>query len=222
MGKDNTGINNSGDRNSGDWNSGDWNSGDWNSGNRNSGYRNSGDWNSGNRNSGDWNSGNWNSGGWNSGNRNSGGWNSGNRNSGYWNSGDWNSGMFNRDSPKMRLFEKDLDMTVEEFYGTHNIYMRLPLNRWIDKTDMTAEEKEGTDSWKTTGGILRTLDYKEAHRVWWSENTDDHERFLNLPGFDWEIFTEITGIEKDTGKEESIEIEGKKYTLDEIKKALGK
>ena len=197
MGKDNTGINNSGDRNSGDWNSGDWNSGDWNSGNRNSGYRNSGYRNSGDGNSGDWNSGNGNS-------------------------GDWNSGMFNRDSPKMRLFEKDLDMTVEEFYGTHNIYMRLPLNRWIDKTDMTAEEKEGTDSWKTTGGILRTLDYKEAHRVWWSENTDDHERFLNLPGFDWEIFTEITGIEKDTGKEESIEIEGKKYTLDEIKKALGK
>jgi len=207
MGKDNTGIDNSGYRNSGSRNSGYCNSG----------YGNSGNWNSGDWNSGDWNSGDWNSGDWNSGRRNS-----GYGNSGDWNSGDWNSGMFNRDSPKMRLFEKDLDMTVEEFYGTHNIYMRLPLNRWIDKTDMTAEEKEGTDSWKTTGGILRTLDYKEAHRVWWSENTDDHERFLNLPGFDWEIFTEITGIEKDTGKEESIEIEGKKYTLDEIKKALGK
>jgi len=43
---------------------------------------------------------------------------------------------------------------------------------------------------------------------------------LQTRGFDWEIFTDITGIEKDTGSKEIIEIEGKKYTLSEIKKAL--
>ena len=52
-------------------------------------------------------------------------------------------------------------------------------------------------------------------------STYDHERFLTLPGFDAEIFKDITGINVKSQKEE-IEIEGKKYTIDEIKKALSK
>jgi len=163
----------------------DTNTGIKNSGNWNSGYRNSGNRNSGNRNSGDWNSGNWNSGNWNSGDWNSGDWNSGYR----------NSGAFNRDCPKMRLFEKDLDITVQEFYNNNNLYIDLPLNVWVDKSDMTKEEKKENNSWETTGGFLRTLDYKDAHRKWWADNSDDHDRFLNLPGFDAEIFFDITGID---------------------------
>jgi len=192
MSKNNTGIENSGDMNSGDMNSGDRNSGDMNSGDRNSG-----DWNSGDRNSGD-------------------------RNSGDWNSGDWNSGAFNRDCPKMRLFEKELDMTVEEFYRTHSLYMDLPLNVWVGKSDMTKEEKSENNSWETTGGFLRTLDYKDARRKWWADNPTDHDRFLDLPGFDWTIFTEITGIEKDTVVQpKTIEIGGKTYEVsDDLTKAL--
>jgi len=214
MSNNNTGKDNSGDRNSGDGNSGD----------RNSGYRNSGYWNSGDWNSGDWNSGNWNSGYRNSGNGNSGDWNSGyrnsgDRNSGYRNSGNWNSGAFNRDCPKMRLFEKELDMTVEEFYDTHDLYINLPLNIWVDKSDMTKDEKKENSSWETTGGFLRTLDYKDAHIKWWADNPDDHDEFLNLPGFDWEIFTEITGIEQDKPEAE-IEVNGKKYSATTIQNAL--
>jgi len=194
----NTGIKNSGDRNSGNRNSGYLNSGDRNSGDWNSGYLNSGDRNSGNRNSGDLNSGD----------LNSGDWNSGYLNSGDWNSGDWNSGAFNRDCPKMRLFEKDLDITVQEFYDNNNLYIDLPLNVWVDKSDMTKEEKKENNSWETTGGFLRTLDYKDAHRKWWADNSDDHDRFLKLPGFDWEIFTEITGIEQDSDDEVDVTVEG--------------
>jgi hypothetical protein len=190
MPKNNTGVDNTGNWNSGNWNSGNLNSGNWNSGNWNSSNLNSGHWNSGN-----WNSGNLNSGNWNSGNLNSGNWNSGNLNS-----GNWNSGAFNRDSQKMRLFEKDLDMTAEEFYDTYNLYMDLPLNVWVDKSKMTKEEKSENNGWETTGGFLRTLDYKEAHRKWWADNPNDHERFLSLPNFSWEIFTEITGIEQDSPK----------------------
>jgi len=186
----------------------DTNTGIKNSGNWNSGYRNSGDWNSGNWNSGNWNSGNWNSGYRNSGNRNSGNWNSGDWNSGDWNSGYRNSGAFNRDCPKMRLFEKDLDITVQEFYNNNNLYIDLPLNVWVDKSDMTKEEKKENNSWETTGGFLRTLDYKDAHRKWWADNSDDHDRFLKLPGFDWEIFTEITGIEQDSDDEVDVTVEG--------------
>ena len=179
-----------------------------NSGHYNSGDRNSGDHNSGYRNSGNSNSGNSNSGYSNSGNSNSGSYNSGYHNSGYHNGGDYNSGAFNRDCPKMRLFEKDLDITVQEFYNNNNLYIDLPLNVWVDKSDMTKEEKKENNSWETTGGFLRTLDYKDAHRKWWADNSDDHDRFLNLPGFDWEIFTEITGIEQDSDDEVDVTVEG--------------
>ena len=197
-------------------NSGHYNSGDRNSGHYNSGYRNSGNSNSGNSNSGYSNSGNSNSG-----NSNSGSYNSGYRNSGYYNSGDYNSGAFNRDCPKMRLFEKELDMTVEEFNSEYSIYMNLPLNRWVYELYMTDEEKSEIDGWETMGGYLKTLGYKEACRLWWEENKNDHERFLTLPGFDAEIFKDITGIDV-TKSGETIEIEGKEYTLEQIKKALKK
>jgi hypothetical protein len=142
-----------------------------------------------------------NTGDGNSGNRNSGYWNSGN-----WNSGNWNSGAFNRDCPKMRLFEKELDMTVEEFYEKYDISMDIPLNRWVDKEDMTAEEKKQNNGWETTGGYLKTLDFKEACQVWWSENSDNHERFLTLPGFDAEIFKDITGIDTETPTDKTVKV----------------
>mgnify|MGYP007083437831 CR=1 FL=1 len=198
--------NNTGKENTGYYNSGHWNSGNYNSGNYNSGYWNSGNWNSGHWNPGNYNSGNWNSGYWNSGNYNSGNWNSG-----YWNSGYWNSGSFNRDCPKMRLFEKELDITVEEFYEKYNIYMDLPLNTWVDKDDMTKEEKKEYPVYKELGGYLKTLEYKEACQKWWADNPDDHERFLTLPGFDAEIFKDITGI--DVEQTQTVNIGGTEYKV---------
>ena len=180
---------------------------------------NTGDFNSGNFNSGNRNSGNFNSGYYNSGNYNSGYYNSGNCNSGYYNSGNCNSGAFNRDCPKMRLFEKELDMTVEEFYDQYNIYMDLPLNTWVDSKDMTDKEKSEVSGWKDMGGYLKTLDYKEACQKWWEDNPGDHERFLTLPGFDAEIFKDITGIDVEQSSA-TIEIEGKQYSVEQIKKAL--
>ncbi len=197
---DNTGLKNTGYYNSGDYNSGDHNSGDCNSGDYNSGSCNSGDYNSGDCNSGCYNS--------------------GYRNSGDYNSGYYNSGAFNRDCPKMRLFEKELDITVEDFYEKYNIYMDLPLNTWIDKEDMTDEEKSEVDGWETMGGYLKTLEYKEACQKWWSDNPDDHERFLTLPGFDAEIFKDITGIDVEE-KAQTVNIGGKEYKVtDELTKAL--
>ena len=128
-------------------------------------------------------------------NNNSGDYNSGNYNSGDCNSGYYNSGSFNTNCPKMRLFNKDLDMTVEEFYSKYNICMDIPLSCWINKKNMTEEEKNSVKGWETMGGYLKTLPYKEACQKWWEENPNDHERFLTLPGFDAEIFKEITGID---------------------------
>jgi hypothetical protein len=212
----NSGYRNSGHRNSGNLNSGDWNSGYRNSGNLNSGDWNSGDWNSGNRNSGDWNSGDRNSGYRNSGNLNSGNLNSGYRNSGNLNSGDWNSGAFNTDCPKMRLFNKELDITVEEFYDEYDISADIPLNRWIDSEDMTEAEKKEVKGWETMGGYLKTLEYKEACKIWWKENPSEHERFTSLPEFNAAIFEEITGIK--VGEKETIKIGEHEYDKAEVEK----
>ena len=98
----------------------------------------------------------------------------------------------------MRIFNKDLDMTVSEFREKYSTYMDIPLNRWVEKKDMTEEEKSQVKGWETMGGYLKTLGYKSACRVWWKENPKQHERFTSLPNFSWNIFTEITGIEPET------------------------
>jgi len=86
-------------------------------------------------------------------------------------------------------------MTQEEFKDKYNIHADIPLNRWISKEDMTEEEKSEVDGWETMGGYLKTLPYKEACQIWWQENPDRHDDFLELPNFDPEIFKEITGID---------------------------
>ncbi len=212
----NSGDGNPGDCNSGDWNSGDWNSGDYNSGNYNSGDYNSGDWNSGNRNSGDWNSGYWNSGYRNSGNRNS-----GNRNSGNWNSGDYNSGYFNTNKPRIRIFNEETNVEEIDFPD----FFYFDLTEWIQKESMTDEEKKEHPEYKTTGGYLKTLEYKDAWRkAWDNAKMSEKRKVLELPNWNNEIFKEITGIdvEKELKEKPSkmIKIGNKKYSEDTIKEAL--
>jgi hypothetical protein len=208
--KNNTGVENSGYRNSGNFNSGNRNSGNWNSGNFNSGNWNSGNFNSGYRNSGNFNSGNRNSGDFNSGNRNSGDFNSGN-----WNSGSWNSGYFNTGTPnKIQIFNQWVDMTHEEFEEKYNIFANIPLNRWVEHSEMTEQEIKNFPDAKQMGGYLKTLPFKEACVVWWNENPERHKDFLELPHFNKGIFFEITGIEVDNEVEE--------MTLEEVCKELGR
>ena len=191
----NTGKGNSGDRNSGDWNSGDWNSGDWNSGNRNSGNRNSGNRNSGNRNSGNWNSGDRNSGDWNSGNRNS-----GNRNSGDWNFTSFSGGCFNTEQPKIYMFNKPSNWTLQNWLDSRARYLLNQIDDctleyvWLD--DMTDEEKAAHPEAKTTGGYLKERTTADNARKWWAGlDAADRNEILGLPNFNAEIFKKITGID---------------------------
>ena len=197
---------NSGDRNSGYYNSGDYNSGDYNSGDRNSGYYNSGYYNSGDYNSGDYNSGDRNSGYYNSGDRNSGDYNSGDYNSGDYNSGDYNSGhhnsgdrnsgIFNTDEPMMRSFNKMTKIKLSEYINSDKyVYFELPINIYVWSSDMTDKEKENHPEWKTTGGYLKKLSYKEAWAKWWESNQDRKDKIKKIPNFDKKLFKEITGIE---------------------------
>ena len=172
----NSGDKNSGHNNLGNHNSGDFNSGNFNSGNRNSGHYNSGDFNSGNRNSG-----NRNSGHYNSGNCNSGNYNSGNYNSGYYNSGDFNSGNYNSGDFNSGFFNSG----VSEFILIFNkLYKREDLNKIKFPEFLSFKIEEGET-------------YKEAFQKSWNNASPEEKKILeNIPNFDWNIFTEISGIKK--------------------------
>ena len=158
-------------------------------------------------NSGDCNSGNWNSGNRNSGNRNSGDWNSGNRNSGDWNSGDWNktsfsNGCFNTASPKIYMFNKPTDWTLEQWFNCRARYLLnqiedCPLEYvWFDT--MSDEEKAAHPEAETTGGYLKERTTADNARKWWAGlSADDRNIIFSLPNFDAAIFKEITGIDVD-------------------------
>jgi hypothetical protein len=122
-GNHNSGNGNIGGRNTGDWNSGDDNTGNYNAGDQNTGGWNAGDDNTGNCNAGDQNTGDWNSGDFNSGDWNSGDFNSGNGNIGNCNSGDWNksssnNGCFMTDDPKIMMFNKPSNWTIDDWYDS--------------------------------------------------------------------------------------------------------
>lgn len=155
---------------------------------------NSGDCNSGNRNSGDWNSGDCNS---------------GNRNSGNWNSGDWNktnysNGCFNTIEPKIKLFNKESDLTYNDWVlsDARDLLNKIPTEilEWVWFDDMSEEEKEVNPNAEYTDGYLKIMKPHECAQDWWNKLKDtDKKIILGIPNFDREIFKEITGI--DVGEE---------------------
>ena len=148
---------------------------------------NSGNCNSGNRNSGDWNSGDWNSGDCNSGN---------------WNKTSFSNGCFNTVSPKIYMFNKPTDWTLEHWLNCRARYLLnqiddCPLEYvWFDS--MTDEEKAVHPEAKTTGGYLKERTTADNARKWWAGlSADDRNIIFSLPNFDAAIFKEITGIDVD-------------------------
>ena len=166
-------------------NTGICNTGDWNAGNRNTG-----DWNAGNRNTGDGNAGNRNTGNRNTGDGNAGNWNAGDGNAGNWNAGDGNAGFFNTKTPAITMFNKPIDVNIEDIAFPDFLY--FDLIKLVYKEEATDEEKEI----KTFGGFLKKLEYKEAFRLAWDKaSPEEHKKLLKLPNWDNEIFKEISGID---------------------------
>ena len=176
-------------------NIGKGNTGLGNTGHWNTGHLNTGHLNTGNRNTGHWNTGHCNTGNGNTGNRNTGHWNTGHWNTGDWNSGSCNSGFFNVNTPPtVRVFGKDIPRQEWENCYKPN-FLIFKLTRWIDKNYMSEEEKEQHPSYQTTGGYLKKLDYKEAFQESWNNaDPEDRIRIKEIPGFDAEMFYQISGI----------------------------
>jgi len=161
--------------------------------------------NTGNRNTGNMNTGNWNTG-----NRNT-----GNRNTGYWNTGDWNTGFFNTDTPNnVRAFNKDCRREDWDNAVKPDL-LYFSITEWVADSNMSDQEKIDNPTFHTTGGYLKSYDYKEAfQRSWNAANKEDRELVKQLPNFDADIFFEISGIDvRESANPREIMIDGATYVL---------
>ena len=114
----------------------------------------------------------------------------------------------------LRIFNQDV--TEEEFSKAQSTRpsFELPIAKWVEKKDMTDEEKENWPSYSETGGFLKTLSYKDAWKEAWPKASKEFKDWVkNLPNFNAELFEKITGIK--------YENEVKEMTVAEISKALG-
>ena len=194
-------------------NTGNYNTGDYNTGNRNTGYRNTGYYNTENRNTGYCNTGNYNTGDCNTGH-----YNTGNRNTGY-----YNTGLFMTTTPeKVPAFNAAM-VDRREFLNARPGWMKwLPTTIWISSADMTDQEKADNPTHETTGGYLRELTMQEAFAQAWANDEDkDVSAVEALPGFDRDVWLEITGLDL-WAEEPEVEvnpkvivIDGARYVLDE-------
>ena len=134
----------------------------------------------------------------NTGDCNTGNKNTGNRNTGNWNTGDWNTGWFSTITPTIDLFEKHTNLTrddVLDIKGIQVLNWNYENNWWIYETNMTDEEKENNPTYKTTGGYLKTIPFKEACILMWNNlDEEDKQSVKDIPNFNAEIFFKITGI----------------------------
>jgi len=130
----------------------------------------------------------------------------------YESKGDWyqkNNKIFNQ------------DVSEDEFNKIKNsLDIEIQITKWIDKKDMTDDEKENKSGWEQTGGFLKIFSYEDAWKNWWNEATQKQkDSILDIKQFNAEIFKGITGIDVSV-KEELIDIDGKKWSKSTIKEAL--
>ena len=188
----NTGFENTGDRNTGNGNTGCYNTGidntgDHNTGINNTGYYNTGDYNTGFGNTGDQNTGYCNTGDYNTGDGNTGHWNTSNRHVGSFNTVDAESAYY---------FNTLLPVAVwNAAYKPDWIYKPCPTT-WVTRGAMSDKEKKDNPSCVTTGGYLRENDMAEEWRkAYASASPEDIQAVRDLPGFDPDVFFQITGLD---------------------------
>lgn len=116
-----------------------------------------------------------------------------------------------------RIF--NTDVTSEQFETAQNTRpeFELPIAKWINKEDMTADEKELPTYWEATGGYLKILSCQDAWQEGWVKASSEFKLWVkNLPHFDSELFEKITSVKFEddslSGTEVSVIIKGKTYT----------
>ena len=67
---------------------------------------------------------------------------------------------------------------------------------FIDKSDMTDEEKENHPEYKTIGGFVKVfIVTKKEKEDWWNKLSDEDKDIIkSLPNFDFDIFRKCVGF----------------------------
>jgi hypothetical protein len=130
--------------------------------------------------------------------KNTGNWNTGDWNTGDYNSTNYSTGFFNSVEQNIFLFNKPTSMSRDEIHSLKGIQIlnwNFENSWWIYSVNMSDDEKKANPKYETTGGYLKTVDFKTACKMMW-ENLSENERqeVMKLPNFDSNIFYEITGI----------------------------
>jgi hypothetical protein len=99
----------------------------------------------------------------------------------------------------MYAFNKILRIDRDTFSrnpGVRAMNWKYENNWWIYSENMTEEEKAAHPEHETTGGYIKSVDFKTACKMMW-DNMTDHEKqaVREIPNFDAGIFKKITGIE---------------------------
>lgn len=114
-----------------------------------------------------------------------------------------------------RIFNTDVNTDVFDTAMGARPAFKLPVATWVDKKDMTDDEKDNNSSYKQTGGYLKRLSYKDAWAEGWTTASTEFKDWVkNLPHFNADIFEKITGLkigDSLVGQEAMVEIGGKKY-----------
>lgn len=139
-----------------------------------------------------------NTGNCNTGNRNTGDCNTGNWNTGNWNTTNFSTGFFNSIEQPLYIFNNPTDMSRDDFnnlLAVRAMRWNYENNWWIYSENMTDEEKANHPEHETTGGYLKTVDFKTACGLMWNNMSDDEKAAVkDIPNFDATVFEEITGI----------------------------
>ena len=182
------------------------------------------DYNTGGYNAGGYNAGGFNAGDFNTGNYNAGNFNAGDYNAGDYNTGDFNAtdretGFFNSTSSKtIRAFNKECSMEDWKNAEKPGFIYDINITEWIDESEMTDDEKEENESYKTTKGYLKKYTYKEAWaNAYKKASESDIEQLKALPNFDAEVFRDISGIDITVIK---VEEEPTEMTIKQIEEKL--
>ena len=94
-----------------------------------------------------------------------------------------------------RIFNKEVSEEVFD-KAYNNPEFKLPVSVWIDKKDMSEEEKKKYTICEQIGGYLKVLSYKDAWKEGWANASKEFKKWVQeLPNFDKDIFLEITGID---------------------------
>jgi len=100
-----------------------------------------------------------------------------------------------------RIFNKDVEKKEWETIKKSLPTIKISMLTWIDKKDMSADEKGNYPIYEEIGGYLKQISYEDAWKLWWENaSAADKKKITDIKYFDAKIFKGITGIDADMAK----------------------